>query len=156
MSAQLEALVGTEVDRVEIPIDRSKVREFARALGDESPVYSELEAARDAGFPAIPVPLTATAMAMHWRPRSEVELIEKLGLDLARVLHGESEWEYLGEVYVGDELRGTRSIASVKTIEGKRGGEMRLVVLESEYRNQRDELVIRQRDTLIETAGRSA
>lgn len=150
-ASRLDAsLVGTELDVVSFPIERGKVAELARALGDDDPVYRDEAAARAAGHDGIPAPLTATVLAMHWRDRAEDQLAIELGLDLARVLHGETEWKYLAPVNVGDELTGRRRIVDVTTREGRRGGAMTLLTWETEFTNQHGEAVVCQRDTLIE------
>jgi hypothetical protein len=146
------SIIGREIETVRFPVERSKVREFARALGDHDALYESAAVARAAGYAGIPAPLTFSVAAMHWRPVIEDEVISGLGLDLRRVLHGEVSWEYLGEISVGDELIGRRRVVDVTTRDGTRGGSMVLVHLETEYTNQEGVLVLRQRDTLIEAA----
>src|ERR1700752_2294828 len=102
-------LIGKELDEFPLPVERSKVREFARALFDDDPIYQDADAARRAGFEDIPAPLTFAAAALHFR--DALPLFERLGLDLKRVLHGESSWESLAPVHVGDALVAHRRIA---------------------------------------------
>jgi acyl dehydratase len=145
------AIPGSEIDVVRFPVERGKVREFTRALFDNDPIYRDDAAAEEAGFDAIPAPLTYSVVAMHWRDGDDAKLLaRKLGLDLRRILHGEAAWEYLAPVHVGDELTARRRVADVTTREGKRGGSMTLIEVESEFTNQHGELVLRQRDTIIE------
>jgi len=143
------SLIGREIDQFPLPVERSKVREFARALLDDDPVYQDHGTARDAGFDGIPAPLTFAAAAMHFR--DDVALFAEIGLDLNRVLHGETTWEYLAPVHVGDELVARRRIADITTRPGKRGGDMTLVTFEIDFVNQRGDTVIRERDVIIET-----
>lgn len=143
--------IGLELDELSFPVDRSKVRELALAAGDDDPVYVDEDTARDAGFPAIPAPLNVAVLAMHWRDGDD--MLDRLDLDLRRVLHGEVSWEYLAPVHVGDELTARRRVSDVTTREGKRGGTMTLVTIETEFRNQHGEAVLRQTDTLVETGG---
>ncbi|SHT82335.1 acyl dehydratase [Mycobacteroides abscessus subsp. abscessus] len=56
-------------------------------------------------------------------------------------------------MFVGDELTETRRVSNVTSREGKRGGIMTIVTIETDFTNQRDELVVRQTDVLIETGG---
>lgn len=143
--------IGTDLGTTRFPVERSKVREFARALDDRDPVYTDADAARAAGFDAIPVPPTFVVSAMHWR--DEDELGAASGLDMHRVLHGECGWEYHAPVAVGDELTATSRIRDVTTRHGRRGGTMILVSTETDITNQRGELVVRQTDVFIETGG---
>jgi acyl dehydratase len=145
--------VGTLVDEFSFPVDESKVREFARAIKDPSRRYTDADAAQAEGFEGVPAPLTFAVVAAHHR--DAVAAVELLGLDISRVVVGEVGWQYERPVLVGDRLDGRRVVADVKSREGGRGGRMTLVTLETELRNQRGELAVRQREVLIET-GRAA
>lgn len=143
--------IDKDLGTTRFPVEGSKVREFARALDDRDPVYTDADAARAAGFDAVPVPPTFVVSAMHWRDEDEDELGGALGLDMRRVLHGECGWEYHGPIIVGDELTATRRICNVENRQGRRGGAMTLVTTETDVTNQRGELVVRQTDVFIET-----
>ena len=145
------SVIGRELDEFPLPVERSKVREFAKALLDDDPVYQAETVARDAGFDGIPAPLTFAAAAMHFR--DDLQVFEQLDFDLGRVRHGETTWEYLAPVHVGDELVARRRVADITTRTGKRGGDMTLVTFEIEFVNQRGETVLRERDVIIETGG---
>lgn len=144
-----ESLIGADLGTVTFPVERSKVGEFARSLGERDPIYRDAEVARSAGFENIPVPPTFVVSSAHWR--DEDNMVVTLGLDLRRVLHGECSWEYRVPVVVGDELTATRRVTGVSTRQGKRGGTMTMVSIETDFINQRGELAVRQTDVLIET-----
>ena len=143
------SLVGRELDEFPLPVESTKVREFARALLDHDPIYQDERTARAAGYAGIPAPLTFAAASMHFR--DDLPLFETLDLDLRRVLHGESSWEYLAPVSVGDQLTARRRIADVTTRPGKRGGDMTLVTFEIDFVNQNGDTVLRERDVVIQT-----
>ncbi|MGQ0480093.1 MAG: MaoC family dehydratase N-terminal domain-containing protein [Pseudonocardia sp.] len=146
-----ESLIGKDLGTMTFPVDRSKVREFARSLGDRDPIYTDVEAAKAAGFTNIPAPPTFVVSSAHWR--EEDNMVEALELDLRRVLHGEAGWEYFAPVVVGDELTATRRVSDVVKRDGKRGGTMTMVSIETAFTNQRGELVVRQTDVIVETGG---
>ncbi|HUR76092.1 MAG TPA: MaoC family dehydratase N-terminal domain-containing protein [Sporichthya sp.] len=50
--------VGMKLPPVSMDIERGRLTQFARATGATDPVYSNLDAARDAGHPDIPAPPT--------------------------------------------------------------------------------------------------
>jgi hydroxyacyl-ACP dehydratase HTD2-like protein with hotdog domain len=137
------SLIGKELDEFPLPVERSKVREFARALLDDDPVYQQ---------PDSPAPLTFAVAAGHFR--EDLAVFEGCGFDIKRMLHGESSWEYLAPVNVGDELTALRRVVDVTTRPGKRGGDMTLVTYEIEFVNQNGDTVLRQRDVLIQTGGK--
>jgi acyl dehydratase len=149
------AIEGTDLGTVRFPLDRSKLAELARAFHDDDPVWHDPEAAAAAGFDDVPVPPTVTVLADHWRPDGALGHALAIGLDLKRVLHGEAAWEHLLPVRLGDELTATTTVAGVTSREGRRGGMMTLVTLETTFVNQRGELAARRRDTLIETGAQA-
>lgn len=142
--------IGRELEQARFRIDPSKVTELARSLYDPDPVYADPAAARAAGFSDLPVPLTASTLASFSAEGGALGAAMALGLDLGRVLHGESSWEYLRPLKVGDELSGTTTVADVSTKDGSRGGTMTIVVLETAFRDPAGELVLRKTDTIIE------
>ena len=141
--------VGLELDEVTFPVERGKVREFVRALHEHDPIYEDADAASAAGFAAIPAPLTFPMVAMMWRERDAA--IEDLGFDFKRLLHGGTTWEYLRPLLVGDEITVKRSVAAVNEREGKRGGVMTFVTIDTEITDAAGDVVARQTDTLIQT-----
>ncbi len=142
--------IGREMGEAQFLLEQCNIMNLAAALFDDDPVYRDPDAARAAGFGAIPAPLTASTLAAHWATAGAEGTALALGIDLARLLHGESSWEYLRPLHAGDALSGHTKVADVRTREGKRGGAMTLVVLETEYLDAEGEVVLRKRDTLIE------
>jgi N-terminal half of MaoC dehydratase len=146
-----ESIIGRELGTVTFPVERGKLRELAHAFHESSPVWFERTAAVEAGFEQIPVPPTVTALIDHWRPGGALSSAHALGMDIKRLLHGEAAWDYLAPVLVGDELTATARVTGVTSREGRRGGTMKMITIETEFTNQRGELAVRRRDTLIET-----
>lgn len=142
-----KSVIGEEVPGASFTVERGKVMEFARAITDDRNEYF----AEDP-----PIPPTFSMAQAHWPlptdGASQGELFRKLGLDLLRVLHGGQEFEYLGEIKVGDVLTGRSKITDVYEKEGKRGGTMTFVISETTFANQRGEDVLKARSTIIETA----
>lgn len=130
-----------------MPIEWGKVREFARAIKDADPVYFDPEVARQQ-CGGIPIPPTFLQTSAFWQgPDSS----PPLSYDLRRILHGEQEFEFFGSIMVGDVLTGVSRLADIQEKEGSRGGKMTLMIVETEYRNQRGEKVAMARAVLIET-----
>ena len=59
-----------------------KIREFARAIGDENPLYIDRDAARAAGYPDVVAPPTF-AIAVIMKAQDELLFNPQLGLDFA-------------------------------------------------------------------------
>jgi len=143
-------IVGTVLETVRFPLDRSKLAELARSFGDPDPVWHDAKAAREAGFEGIPTLPTTTVIADHWREGGATAMIDAIGADLPRVLHGEVSWEFLVPLHAGAELAATQRVEGITTREGKRGGRMTLVTLVTDYTDDSGTVVARRRDTLIE------
>lgn len=136
----------------DLPIERGKVREFALAVGEDNPIFFDVDAARAQGLPDIVAPPTFTVTQIWQVSREQRE--EQLGanLDYERVLHGEQEFEYQRLPFAGEILRATMRISKDFTKQGKRGGEMRFVTYESRFVDVQGEEVLTAYYTLIETA----
>ena len=141
-------LIGAEIGETTFPIDRSKIAELAAAVKDPNPSYSRegLAVADGAGVPA---PLNWPVLIGHWSDPTAMRRVLKL--DPKRVLHGGVEWEYVAPVTDGDTITGKQRVADVTQREGKRGGHMTLIAIETVFTNQRGELVAREVSTIIET-----
>jgi hypothetical protein len=143
-----------ELETVAFPIEVSKLRELARAFKEDDPVWFDQGAALAAGFASVPLPPTATVLADHWRENGATFHSQAAGLDQPRVLHGEVSWEFERPLRVGDELTATSALVGDETRTGKRGGEMRLVTVETTYVDGHGDVVARRRDLLIETGAK--
>ncbi|MGW1026774.1 FAS1-like dehydratase domain-containing protein [Streptomyces sp. NPDC002577] len=141
-------LIGTVVDRVAFGVERGKIHEFTRATFAEDPAHTDRNLAVRSGFPDVLA--TGTHVVVSGHHRDQRGFVEQLGLELSRVVVGSVNWRYRRPLVAGDELRGTRRVVADETREGRRGGTMRLITLETEYVDQHGEVAISQREVLIE------
>lgn len=98
-------------------VGREKVREFAEAIGDHSPVHHDVAAARALGFADV-VASPTFAFVVASRASAVVIADPELGLDYSRVVHGEQRFAYTRPIVAGDELSVTSTIESVRSIAG--------------------------------------
>jgi len=137
-------LVGKVLMSYEMPIEWGKIREFARATGSTQPAYDE----PDAVIP--PTFLTTSAL---WEPTEGPTLVERLGVDLTRVLQGGQEYVFpRGYPRAGEQLFVEIGVESVTVKEGKRGGAMTFIVVLTTYRRggAQGEIAAEGRATVIE------
>jgi hypothetical protein len=128
----------------EVPVERGKIREFARAAQSENPAYQREDAVVPATF--------VSSLRNYWDPRS-FALVRELGLDLTRVLHAEEEYRYHGPLpRAGDVLTARTRIGEIWEKEGKRAGRMRFATLVTEFRSPSGDLVAEIATTLVETS----
>ena len=141
--------IGNTGKPVTMHVERGKIREFARAIKDDNPIYFDEECAKRTVGGLMPPP-TFTMTLGFWDDRRGRPL---LTYDVRRLLHGEQEFEYLAPIYVGDTLTAVSRVADVYEKAGSRGGTMTFGILETAFTNQRGETVLISRSTLIETGG---
>jgi hypothetical protein len=127
-----------------MPVERGKVREFAVATGSAADEYLT--------DPQPVIPPTFLRTTQFWAPARASMLPEGLNLDLRRILHGEQEYTFFGEPpRAGTSLTVTQRVESVTTKQGKRGGEMLIVVTVDDFTDEAGKLVAQGRSTLIQT-----
>jgi len=136
----------------DLPVRFEHVQDFARAVGEDNPVFFDIEAAEQQGFPNVVAPPTFTTTQIFQVPRAEREQQLGANLDYGRVLHGEQEFVYKRLPIAGETLKGRMRIAKDFTKEGKRGGAMRFVTYESIFTDEAGDEVLSAYYTLIETA----
>jgi|GEM_PF-277390 acyl dehydratase len=106
------SLVGHETSPQSDVISATAVQQFADAVGDSSPIYRDVDAARAAGYTTIPAPPTFVT-------RFIVPFAEA-GLDTehAQVLHGEQEYVYERPIGVDDAVTVRHRVASIRQSRG--------------------------------------
>lgn len=153
---RLRARVGESVTSVVgMTVEAGKVAEFAEAVGDNDPLFRDESVAAARGYDRIPAPptYTRTSMFPQYRPNGVARLGIDLGFDIRRELHGEQAYEFERPVYVSDTLSATTTLTDVYQREGRNGGSMTFAVLETDYSTGSEDLVVTERETIIETAG---
>ena len=98
-------------------VGRAKIAEFATAIGDDSPLYRDPDAARAAGHPDVIAPPTF-AIAVSLEAAMVVLQDPDVAIDYSRVVHGEQRFAHHRPIRAGDRLVATASIDAVKTVAG--------------------------------------
>ena len=136
-----------------LPVERGKVHEFANSIGADEPLFHDAEAAEAAGLPGVVAPPTFTSAQAFFPEKNAPNMFKDLGLDLRYVLHGGQEFYYERPIFAGDILTAEPGETTSTTKEGKRGGSMKMIDSFTNYKNQHGELVLRVKNTLLQTAG---
>ena len=140
----IDDAVGLTDEPTTMPVERGKIREFARACLDDNPEYTE------ATTP--PVPPTFLTVRNFWMSGASSPLA-RVGLDLQRLLHGGEEYVFHGAPpRAGEELTMQTRVDKVYEKEGKRGGSMTFVETVTEFRDADGRVRVECRSTAIETA----
>lgn len=129
--------IGLTLPAFEVDVEKGRLRFFAKATGQTDPVYLDDEAARAAGHPGLPVP-PSFLFCLEMDAPNPGELRDRLGIDIARVLHGEQRFVFHGLAHAGDRLSFEQRVADIYD---KKGGALEFVVRETRVSNQRGEPV---------------
>jgi acyl dehydratase len=122
--------VGKTYAPVTYAVGREKIREYARAVGEENPVYFDPDAARAAGFRNVVAPpmfcVVYSAGAM-----GPAVLDPELAINLMMMVHGQQDFEWGEPVVSGDVIT---TEVEVKDMYEKDGKEF--YIWESRSKNQ--------------------
>ncbi|WP_209124708.1 MaoC family dehydratase N-terminal domain-containing protein [Alkalihalobacillus sp. BA299] len=127
-------------------VERGKIREFALATGAaDIEVYMSQEAAVNAGYRDVPVPLTFGTVPEMWKGLSFEDLIDGLNLTLARVLHGSQSYTYHKPIFAGDHLFGKTYLVDMKQRKN-----LTIFSFETLFYNESEELLLECKSVVIE------
>ncbi|MEV5510457.1 MaoC family dehydratase N-terminal domain-containing protein [Streptomyces orinoci] len=131
-------------------VGREKIREFAEAIGDTNPAYTDPEAARALGHPDVIAPPTFV-FAITYRAAGQVVTDPQLGLDFSRVVHGDQQFAYTRPVRAGDRLSATSTIEVIKSLAGND-----VLTIRGEVHDQHGEHVVTTHMKLVARAAEEA
>lgn len=137
--------IGRTFEGNTLLMDRSRLRFFAKAIGQSDPVYIDLDAAKQAGHRDLPVP-PSFFMGIELESPDPFAWMTDLGIDLRSVLHGEQQFIYHKMAYAGDEL--TSSSELIDAYE-KKGGALQFLVRKTSVLDQDGELVVEMLSTTV-------
>lgn len=133
------ALKGKVFPSFSYTVERGKLREFLRAIGDDVDKANVADAI---------VPPTFATVFLFSGGEGLDGTLKGLGIDIFNVLHAEQHYDYLAPVRVGDTVTGQIEVKDVYT-KGGRSGQLNFVELELAYKNQNDVPVIRETTVIL-------
>ena len=127
--------VGKTYPPVTYAVGREKVREYAHAVGETNPLYLDVEAARAAGHADVVAP--PMFAVVYASPAVMPAFFDReVGMDFARMVHGEQAFTWGPLVVAGDEIT-----TEAAFVEKAKRGEIDVFTFSSRSVNQRGELV---------------
>jgi hypothetical protein len=140
--------MGTCGPRYEFIVEKGKVREFARATFADHPAYLADEA------PIVP-PTFLTIAGRFWGYTFDLPgdtPLAGIPLDRSLLLNAEEEFEFVGEPpRAGTRLWGQTCVKNIYRKQGKRGGTLTFVVVETRFESDDGALIATQRQTMVKT-----
>ena len=139
--------VGKEYSAKEYEIGREKMKEYAAALSDMNPYYHDKEFGKRSKYgDNIAPPLFASVYNLMGC--ADMFFDPELKLNMAMLVHGEQEFEFLKPVKPGDVLT-----TSGKIVDIQQKGSNDLVTFEARSVNQDGDLVTIGRATFVIRGG---
>ena len=118
------SIVGAESPAETVEVTAEAIRQFADAVGDDSPLSHDEAAARAAGYPGLVAPPT---FVTKFRQSIAAFAIDPVKM---RLLHGEEEYSYSRPLHAGDTLTIQSRVAEFRQ-RPTRDGAMTFVTLET-------------------------
>jgi len=159
------SVIGKPTGSSRVVIERGPVSVFADAVKDDNPIFHDEQAARDAGFDAIPAPPTYSFVMQHYGKFADnqppdptggknvvADVMGGLMASGGLILHGEEEFRYHRPIQVGDTLIGEGVVEDLYQKESK-GRTMTFLVIKTTWKNEASgEPVVTERFNLIHRA----
>lgn len=137
-----EKVIGLTSKPYSFEVEKRHVQQFFTAIGDDNELYQDEDYAKESAYGGLIVPPTFP-VAMN---DGQADL--PLELDHRRMLHGEQEFIYYQPIRPGDRLQCQMKVSDLYDREGK-SGVMQFLVLDTEMKNEADELVCISRMNII-------
>jgi hypothetical protein len=142
-----QGLVGKEYPPYPVTVERGKIKEFARALGDLNPFYLDDRVGGASEWGDIIAPPTF-AVTFRDETADTGALLRDLGTDISRLLHGEQEFEIFRQLTPGETYLCRTRILDVYEKTG-RSGPMAFVVRETAVTDRTSEIVATMRHITV-------
>ena len=130
---------GKEYPPFVVTVERGKIKELARAIGDLSPFYLDDAVGRASEWGDIVAPPTF-AITFRDDNADTGTVLKDLGVDISRILHGEQEFELFRPIRSGETFVCRSKVLDVYEKTG-RSGPMGFVVRETSVTDNTNEVV---------------
>lgn len=131
------AKIGYKFPPFEVTLEKGMLRLFARAIGENNPVYVDEAAAIAAGYRSLLMPPTYPFCLGKFID-DPFDALHLFNLDFNAIVHGEQEFHYHKEACAGDTLQGQKHVADIYA---KNQGKLEFIVVKTDFRNQAADLV---------------
>ena len=140
-------VVGKEYPPWPVTVERRRIKDFARALGDLNPFYLDDQVGAASEWGDVIAPPTFPVSFRDERADSAA-LLRDLGVDISRVLHGEQEFEIHRQLRPGETYLCRTKVLDIYEKAGK-SGPMAFVVRETAITDKTGEVVATMRHVTV-------
>jgi acyl dehydratase len=140
-------LIGKEYPPYAITVERGKIKEFAKAIGDDNPLYLDDRVGAASPWGDVIAPPTF-AITLRDETADTTAFLKELGTDISRLLHGEQEFEIFRPLQPGQTYLCRPRVVDIYEKTG-RSGPMAFVVRETTITDGTNEIVATMRGVTI-------
>ena len=141
------AVKGKEYAPFTVTVERGRIKDFARAIGDTNPSYLDDRIGAASPFGDVIAPPTFP-ISFKDENGDTGQLLRDLGVDISRILHGEQEFELHRPITPGETFICRPKIVDIYEKSGKSGA-MVFVVRETYVTDKKNELVATLRGVTV-------
>ena len=142
-----KALLGKEYPPYAVTVERGKIKEFARAIGDDDPLYLDDRVGAASAWGDVIAPPTFS-ITFRNEAADTTAFLKELGTDISRILHGEQEFEIFRPLQPGQTYLCRAKIVDIFEKTG-RSGPMAFVVRETTIADGSNEIVATMRGVTV-------
>jgi acyl dehydratase len=142
-----KALLGKEYPPYAVTVERGKIKEFARAIGDDDPLYVDDRVGAASVWGDVIAPPTFS-ITFRDEAADTTAFLKELGTDISRILHGEQEFEIFRPLQPGQTYLCRAKIVDIYEKTG-RTGPMAFVVRETTIADGSNEIVATMRGVTV-------
>jgi acyl dehydratase len=110
--------IGKEYPAVEFEVEADRIRRYADAVGETSPIHQDPDAAREAGFRDVVAP-PMFCVVYQFPAVAQPGVDPDVGMNLVALVHGGQEFEWSEPVCAGDVISTTPRVADIYEKDGK-------------------------------------
>jgi acyl dehydratase len=152
-SKDVSTMIGVEKVR-QYDVTKRDIKRFAQAIGEENPVHFDEDYAKSTRYGTIVAPplfcqiFTFEDVHPNRLPSDGSPIEIDIPVPAQKVVGGGSSYEILQRVKAGDKITARSTLKDVYAKEG-RSGRLYFVVVDTEFSNQKNEIVARETATYI-------
>jgi len=139
------SLIGKAFETFEVAVEAGRLRLFAKATGNDDPLFRDEAVARSRGYRSIPAPPTYL-FTLEMERADPFDYLDLLGIDPGSILHGEQSFTYHQTVCAGDVLTFANVIADIYD---KKNGALQFLVLETKVTDTQGAAVAEMRRSIV-------
>jgi acyl dehydratase len=137
--------IGYRPDPFDVEVEKGRLRLFAKAVGEDNPIYVDEQAAKAAGHRSLPV-MPTFFFCLEMEQPDPYAWFKVLDIPMSNALHAEQHFKYANMAYAGDVLTYRSEVVDIYD---KKNGALEFLAQDNFITNQLGQDVAEFRRTLV-------